>query len=163
MSKKRIFVCGFSQESNSFNPVLANFDDFSAFGISQNDETATKGTSLPSANGMFGVLKDYGAEVICGTIMRAGSGGPVDDKVVKWFVDNTLESIKKAGKLDGVLVSMHGATMSDKSDDVCGDIIEAIRKEVGEDMTEEFKKMFGENCIADIMIALYNEVQADQT
>jgi microcystin degradation protein MlrC len=34
--------------------------------------------------------------------------------------------------LDGVAVSLHGATMAENSDDVCGDILTAIRKKVGE-------------------------------
>ena len=38
----------------------------------------------------------------------------------------------RPGEVDGVLVSLHGATQSDASNDVCGDVLTAIRAEVGE-------------------------------
>ena len=52
--------------------------------------------------------------------------------VVEDFLGRTLEGIRGAGALDGVLLSLHGATVSDRSDDVCGDIVQAVRRAVGQ-------------------------------
>ncbi len=126
----KVFVCGLHQESNSFNPALAGFD---VFRYIQGEELITLGRDAGvTIFGMLTVLKENHITPVCGIEMRAGSGGPLKKEVPEHFIKKTLESIKNAGALDGVLVALHGATLSENSDDVCGDILEAIRKEVGE-------------------------------
>ena len=133
MSKK-VFMCGLSQESNSFNPVLSEKYIFDSFFPFWGDDSLPERFSLPSANGMRDTFSQGGAELVFGPVVRAGSGGPVKHSVIKFFLDKTLENLKKAGKVDGVAIAMHGATVSDEEEDVCGYIIETLRKTVGEDI-----------------------------
>ena len=126
---KKIFVCGFSQESNSFNPVLTDIDQFRLYGIYEGG-AAPEASCLATANGMLEELKKE--EIKCGVIMRAGSGGPVDHSVVEWFLEKTISLLKDAMPVDGVAVALHGATLSDRCDDVCGYILETIRDAIGE-------------------------------
>ena len=133
MQTKRVFVCGIVQESNSFNPAYATLDDFIQYGIFEGDEILTSGKKCGmTVNGMLKILSDEQITPVPGVSTRAGSGGPLADSVVEWFLDKNINAIKQAGKLDGVLVSLHGATMSESSGDVCGDILEKIRQTVGE-------------------------------
>ena len=128
----KVFVCGLHQESNSFNPALAGID---AFRYVEGEDMITLGRNAGvTVFGMINVLKECGITPVCGIEMRAGSGAPLKKDVAENFIKKTKESIKKAGKLDGVLVALHGATLSENSDDVCGDILEAVRKEVGEEV-----------------------------
>ncbi|MBR2878703.1 MAG: M81 family metallopeptidase [Clostridia bacterium] len=128
---KKVFLCGLHQESNSFNPLLSEYEDF---GHLKGDELINRGRAAGViVFGMIEVLKSYGITPVCGSVLRAGSGGPLNSKVYEFFINDTIAEIRKAGKIDGVVVDLHGATVSDKSDDVCGDILEAIRNEVGED------------------------------
>lgn len=128
----KVFVCGLHQESNSFNPQLAGFDNFRYL---EGDELITLGRDAGvTIFGMLNVLKENNITPVCGIEMRAGSGGPLKRDVPENFIKKTVESIKAAGALDGVLIALHGATLSENSDDVCGDVIEAVRKEVGENV-----------------------------
>lgn len=132
-AKKKILMCGFHQESNSFNPVLT---PLGMFGITPSGEAGKRlYKSRTSSGGMVTVFEDTeDVEAIYSVVMAANSGAPLQASVAEYFLSNVLADIKKSGKLDGVAVSLHGATMSESSDDVCGDILEAIRAEVGEEI-----------------------------
>lgn len=133
--EKRIFVCGMLQESNSFNPVLASFEDFQSSGIYEGEELVhANGQAGPTMAGMIQGVIDSGFVPVGGVRMRSKSGGPVDHSVVDWFMKKTINGLKDAGEIAGVLVSLHGATQSDVSDDVCGDILTEIRELVGPDV-----------------------------
>ena len=133
--EKRIFVCGMLQESNSFNPVLASFEDFQSSGIYEGDQLVhANGKAGPTMDGMIQGVLDSGFIPVGGVRMRSKSGGPVDHTVVDFFLEKTLGGLKEAGEVAGVLVSLHGATQSDTSDDVCGDILTAIRELVGQEV-----------------------------
>lgn len=131
---KRIFVCELVQESNSFNPVLSDFDDFNTRGgvIEGEELVHADGRAGVTIEGMLYGVREAGFTPIGGVRIRAKSGGPVDHHVIDWFVDKTVSALQAAGKLDGVLVSLHGATTSDVSEDVCGDILANVRGVVGE-------------------------------
>lgn len=122
--KKRIFMCGLQQESNCFNPVLMTLESFAP----DKEETADYREYI----GAEAFLSDKNVDIIWGAHMRSASGSPLADEVVNYFINDTLERIKSAGSLDGILLFLHGATMSESVDDVCGYICEKVRKAVGE-------------------------------
>ena len=136
---KKFFVCGFHEESNTFNPRLADYDYFDIF---KPEEVNSKNEKLPLIfKGIFEAIDDFKGElsengslpqVIGGPIFYASSGGPVSHRVVDLFLEIAERSLSEAGSVDGVIIALHGATTSDKSYDVCGDIIETIRRIAGE-------------------------------
>ena len=128
----RFFVCEFLQESNSFNPTPASFEDFSSSGIFEGEDLVTAGAKAgATVGGMLDAVKESGHTAIGGVRMRAKSGGPVDHTVVDWFINKTMQALDEIETPDAMLVSLHGATVSDTSEDVCGDILAAIRQKVG--------------------------------
>lgn len=129
---KRIFVCGFHQESNTFNPQLA---DRECFDIFEPGEVNADNRKLPLIfKGIFEAIGDAQvSEIISGPVFYASSGGPVDHRVIEEFKEKTLSSLQRAGRVDGVVMALHGATTSDQSQDVCGDLIESVRKTAGEE------------------------------
>lgn len=130
MSKK-VFFCRFNQESNSFNPVLTGFEDFNI--VAEPKAVMTEnGKAGITVNGIYKTLNDAGYDLIPGLFMGVGSGSHVKHEVVEYFIQNTLSALSQLKDLDAICISMHGATMSDTSDDVCGDILESIRNAVGE-------------------------------
>lgn len=131
--KRNVFVCGLVQESNSFNPVLTEFEAYSASGIFDGEAlVCAEGRAGETINGMIHGATRRGLTVYGGRRMRSKSGGPVDHAIVEDFLTRTLDGLRQLDTLDGVLLSLHGATVSDVSDDVCGDIIDTIRRAVGE-------------------------------
>lgn len=128
----RIFVAEFKQESNSFNPILTRLDDFARTGIVHGNSLLQVPDGEHGAiRGLLDAIVEYGGTPIPGRAMRAKSGGPVEQAVIDAFIDDTLEEIKQNAPIDGAFISLHGATLSNCSDDVCGDILEAIRKQIG--------------------------------
>ena len=135
MQTKRVLVCGLVQESNSFNPTLATLEDFAEYGIYEGDEILdTNNNRGATIDGMLNVLANENFTVVPAVSMRSISGGPIADDVVEWFLNKTIDTINLTDELDGVLVSLHGATMSASSGDVCGDVLEKIRQSVGDDV-----------------------------
>ena len=126
---KQFFVCGLVQESNSFNPEPTTFREFA--NTRWEGEAVLRGEAGDTANGIVDTLRRSDAAITAGVVMRAKSGGSVDSRVIDEFMGNTLAALAQ-GVWDGVVVSLHGATLSDTSDDVCGDILTAIRDAVGE-------------------------------
>ena len=127
---KKVFVCGFRQESNSFNPLLEELEKFESFGIHEGKEA---GKNFEAVRGMYKTLEENNIASVDGVVMRSSSGGPIKSRVAEWFLEKIIKKLKE-NKVDGVLVALHGATVSDKSEDVCGEIVERIREIVGENV-----------------------------
>ena len=126
-SKKKVLVCAFTQESNSFNPVIMPLSSFSNFSIDVSGNACDVGA--------VSYLASQDVECIYGIAMHARSGGHISDETVEFFLRDTLDRIKSAGKLDGVMLVLHGASISESCDDVCGYLCESIRNAVGDDVT----------------------------
>ena len=82
MMAKRVLVCGFHQESNTFNPVTSAMDRFSAGPVKEGREAyeALKAVRL-DASGMIEAIEEAGGEAVVSLALRAGSGGRVADGV----------------------------------------------------------------------------------
>ena len=132
----RIFLCGFHQETASFNPNPSTIEDYTGYVYQATGEELIavnrgKNTLL---GGMVDVAEAAGY-ALCGSAnMCAHSGGPVQNSVVETYLHQVLSDLKAALPVKAVLVFLHGATQSDVSDDVCGDVLTAIREVVGEDV-----------------------------
>lgn len=128
----KIAVCEFHQETNSFNPKPSSIEDYAVFGLWEGQEILSQGHGPSALGGMLDTLESSGVQVIPACRMWANAAGPVEDGVVRDFLKKLLPMLHAALPLDGVCVSLHGATQSTASDDVCGDLLEAIRRTVGE-------------------------------
>lgn len=129
----RIAICEFRQESDSFNPVLTGQNSFERGGIHEGAAFLEylEGKQL-AVNGMVTELRKKTINPIMLYSMHTDSGGPVQDEIVHSFLGKTLDMIEKSLPLDGLLVSMHGATQSETIDDVCGFILANLRRKTGE-------------------------------
>ncbi len=130
----KIALCEFHQETNSFNPVKTTLEDYRKVCVCEGEEMFTLRGRPAAMAGKFDAIADAGgAEIIPLIAMFAQSGGTAEHEVVDYFLEKTLSGLKANLPIDGVFVGLHGATQSDASDDVCGDILEAIREVVGKD------------------------------
>ena len=128
----RVLVLEFHQESNSFCPVNSIMEDYLRCSVLEGDGFMKGVANRQLAPcGMFDVLQEEKIEAIPGYAMRAPSGGIVEHEVVEHFLTKMHQYLAMYMPLDGVLISLHGATQSTKEDDVCGMILEQIRGCVG--------------------------------
>ncbi len=132
---KRVLVCGFHQESNTFNPVVSAMDRFSSGPVKEGQEAYEALKAVPlDAHGMIDGIEEAGGEVIMSVALRAGSGGRVADDVYKYFCEKVHEYLDRKGPFDAVGVSLHGATCTESLDDPCGLFLEDLRKCIGPDV-----------------------------
>ena len=141
--EQRIFICGFHQETASFNPIPTTKEMYMVRSVGCGQElldNVREGGPLRNSiygsviAGLLDVAEENGYQTFGGWDVGANSGGAVQQSVVDWFVEDTLARLKAVMPVKAVLLCLHGATQSDASNDVCGDILAAIREVVGEDV-----------------------------
>ena len=152
---KKVLIVGLHEESNSFNPVIEDYSLFENYGIYDGNEVVKEGAkSGVTVLGMVKALKENNITPIGGLTLRADSGAPISHAIVEKFLTAFEEAFSKNPDIDGVLACMHGATVSDKSFDVCGDIFEKMREIVGDtviisasfDLHANITKKIMQNC-----------------
>lgn len=129
----KILVCEFHQETNSFNPVVTGLDYFEKGGIYEDEEICIRYKDKPcTLNGMVTAIAEAGGKIIPAYSMRSQSGGRVDHMVLEQFIDKMAWYINNNLPLDGLFISLHGATETTKEQDACGLILEMLRRLIGE-------------------------------
>lgn len=130
---KNVLVCEFHQETNAFSPALTGIDMFRLGGYYEGDEIKKNLCTKPCAvNGIITAAEEEGATVIPGCTMFSQSGGPVERDVFEMFCEKTVNTIGEHPELDGIFISLHGATQAEGIEDACGEILERIRRAAGE-------------------------------
>lgn len=128
MERKKIFLCEFHQETNTFNPVTAQLDKFQATRYAQGDEISASLKSKTSAvSGMADAIGAYGAEVLPAVFLHATSGGRVSESVYDLLCERVKYYMEQYGEFDGICVSLHGATCTETREDACGEFLEILR------------------------------------
>lgn len=130
---KRILICKFHQESNTFNPVI---NDTQRFNAGDEFEGVRIFNKLMEENGTIcgavTAIREAGGEVIPTIFTHSGSGGPVSDGALAHFCQRLRHYLRNAGEYDAVYAELHGATCTETCDDACGEILAMIRQEVGQ-------------------------------
>ena len=122
---KRVILAGLSHETHTFIPKLTRLNDFSI--LREEDIRATAG-DVSGLAGVWEVAGDCGWEVIPAVHMRAAPGPMVADEVVEafWHAFTDVVQEATAGGLDGVMLILHGAMVSESFTDVEGEILRRI-------------------------------------
>lgn len=130
--KKRILICAFHQESNTFNPIPWDID---RFGTNREFEGAARlEKSLngkTAVHGGYTAITEAGGEVIPTVFLHAGSGGRVKDDVLQYLCER-MEYYAQTEEFDGIYAALHGATCMATDDDGCGKLLEHLRKLAGD-------------------------------
>ena len=120
----RIGIGGIAIESSTFSPLPSTIDDFT---ISRGEEIVAGYPYFD--NGTFEGRDDV--EWIGTLKARAIPGGPVEAESYAAMKDELIERLTAALPLDGFFFDIHGAMSVIGLDDAEGDLITAIRENVG--------------------------------
>jgi microcystin degradation protein MlrC len=122
------------QETNSFSPVKCSMEFFQLNGITRGEDLieSNKNTQSQIA-GFINAAIESGNEIIPALSMFAQSNGPVEPEAAEYFLGELQETIKNNEPIDGLFLSLHGATQLANDDDGAGFILEALRKTMGQD------------------------------
>ena len=133
--KKRVLVCEFHQESDTFNPIVYGTVCFASRRYARGREAYEICKKLPCAfHGMIDAIEKEGGEVIPSISLYGGSGGRVADETMELFRQSVKETLDGCGKIDAVCASLHGAMCSESVDDACGEVLSFIRELVGDEI-----------------------------
>lgn len=133
--KKRVLLCEFHEETDTFNPIVLTKEDFAAFRYGEGKEGYEQCKSHPCATcGIIDTLENAGYELIPTAFVFALAGGRVSDEVLAYVLDCITRGVAEAGRIDAVCALLHGATCTESDHDACGTVLKHMRKLLGEEI-----------------------------
>lgn len=130
----KIAICEFREETNSFNPVPRSMADFQRCGVYGGTDMYRALRDKPCAvGGMIRVAEEGGGTVVPLYSMNGNSGGAVDHGVLLHFLEETISRLRAELPVEGLLVSLHGATQTTQVEDACGLLLQQLRAVAGEE------------------------------
>ena len=128
----RLFLAMMSHETNTFSNLPTDRAQFEARNLHYGGEIleAFRGTGT-CVGGMIDAAARRGATLIPSVAAAASPAGLVTKDIYGHVKERLLRDLKAAGKVDGVLLDLHGAMVPEGLDDGEGDLIEAVRAAVG--------------------------------
>jgi microcystin degradation protein MlrC len=130
----RVAVGLLSQETNSFSPMPTTLETFRECLFLQGEELLRpdfKGISV-EIPAFLSTLQQAGVEPVPLIAAEALASGPLTRSTFEALVNELETRLRAAGKLDGLLLALHGALMVDGEDGGGdGEIIERMRRLLG--------------------------------
>lgn len=126
---KTVLFAGLYHETHTFlaDPTGIAAFKATAFNVGQEAIDNNLGNGSPS-DGFLSTARDRGWRVVPTIQMAAMPSGPVEDEAIQLFDDVFFEALEReAESLDGIFLVLHGAMVSQSSDDVEGDLLTSIR------------------------------------
>lgn len=129
----RIAIGQLWQETNAFNPVPTTRADFEAFGVLRGQEILDRLHDTNEPGGFIQSLRAWPErpELVGLVRLPAWPSGPATAETFAWLRDEMMASLAAAGRVDAVLLALHGAMCADGVPDVEGVILEEVRRAVG--------------------------------
>src|SRR6185312_6388432 len=123
------------QESNSFSPVRGDLALFRA-GCLRYDEDSLRGLAgtRTELGGCIAAASRHGVELVPTLAAWAASGGPMRQPDFEQLAEEFLARVRVAGRVDGVLLALHGAWVSEGQEDADGWLLAEVRRLVGADV-----------------------------
>jgi microcystin degradation protein MlrC len=128
----RAGVIGFLHESNTFLKVPTTWDDFASTSMTSGEEMRSRwADSHHELGGMLSGGALQGLDCIPGFATYAVPSGTIEAESFERIAEALLDSVRRMGEIDGLLVALHGATVSERYRDADGEILSRLRELVG--------------------------------
>jgi microcystin degradation protein MlrC len=129
----RIAIGQLWQESNTLNPLPTTLADFEAFGIYEGAEILERFSETNELGGFIQSLRVWPErpEIVGLARFAAWPSGPVDTATHAILIERTLSAIANAGRVDGVLLALHGSMVAENDADVEGTLLTRVREIIG--------------------------------
>ncbi len=128
----RVAIAELKQETNTFVTRPTTMADFETWHYWTGPEmiAGSQGTNC-EVDGFLNVLGDAGIEAVPILATFAMSGGKVEDATYERLLVELLDGIANAGPLDGVLLALHGAMVTESDDSPDTTTLRAVRELIG--------------------------------
>jgi microcystin degradation protein MlrC len=131
----RIALAQVFQETHTFSPLPTGPKEFEHNGLYFGDDILEKMPGVGEIGGYLAAAEEAGG-VDTVPIIRAWamSGGRITTQASEFLEQQLVTGLQRILPVDGIFLSMHGATASEKVDDVVGSLAAAVRRQVGNDL-----------------------------
>src|SRR5262249_32194194 len=124
----RIAIGQLSQETNTFNPISTTRRDFEDFGIVRGPELIERMADTNELGGFIQSLRRWPEhpEIVGLVRLSAWPSGTATRETFSWLRDEMLDALQQALPVDGVLLALHGAMVSEDVPDVEGAVLRVL-------------------------------------
>jgi len=129
-----ILIGGILQESNTFSEASSTVADFERYYFRLGDQLAQAGPERSELNGFYQAAREEGVTLLPTLYTCSVSSGRVPRHTLNELLRILSEQIERQPACDGVVFALHGAWAAEDNDDPDGEVIEAIRRQVGPDV-----------------------------
>lgn len=128
----RVATGGFWHETHTFSSVLTTLDDFKHYGYHEGDDIlqALTGTRT-TMGGFIAGCQELGIELVPTINTGAMPSGTVTRETYDRLEDRLAGMIAAVGQVDGLLISLHGAMVTEGLEDAEGHTLSRLRDLVG--------------------------------
>lgn len=131
---ERVLVALMRQESNSFVPGTTTLEDFKRNGLRVGADVLTTSGNR-EIDGYMESADAANVELVPLLDAMALSGPPVSDDAFEHLLGRICEGVEHhLGSVDGVMLGLHGAMVTESLDDAEGEILTRVRDIVGADL-----------------------------
>ncbi len=128
----RVGILALIQESNTFLPGQTTFEHFRQDLILSGEEVRRHfAAAHHEVRGFFDGLSRAGLDAVPIFAARAYPFGAIETSAFEKLVGMLLDELQQAGRLDGLLVAPHGATVAESHPDADGYWLSRVRQSVG--------------------------------
>lgn len=125
-----VLTAEFAHETNTFNIVKTDYHAFETQGIYEGKAAiAARGDANTELAGFLDVSRKYGWQLVHTISAEAEPAGPVTKDAFDRLAGKILAKAQELGdRLDGILLALHGAMVTDFSQDGEGALLEQLRQ-----------------------------------
>jgi microcystin degradation protein MlrC len=121
---RRVVVGGMHHESNTFNPILTDWQDIRL----RRGQSMLDPINQDSIGGVVSTLQQAGYEIIPTLIARAVPNGEWKKEVYTTLKKELLDALREAGEIDAICLSLHGSMRVEGIGEAEGDLLSSIRE-----------------------------------
>jgi microcystin degradation protein MlrC len=131
----RVLAALIKHETNGFNRIVTTLEDFRSAGLRLGDDVGRfyRSTRL-EMGGFLAAAEEEGWELLHPVAAFANPSGLVADEAFETLVSHLTDGLRAAGRLDGVLLALHGSMVTQSLEDPEGEILRRVREVVGPDV-----------------------------
>jgi len=129
----RVAVGQLWQETNTFSPLPTTRRDFEDFGIVRGTDLLATMAQTNELGGFIQSLRCWPErpEIVGLVRLPAWPSGSATHETFEWLRSELLGALRREAPMDAVLLALHGSMAADGAPDVEGEIVEAVRREIG--------------------------------
>ena len=131
----RVLIAQFMHETNTFSKLPTTLEDYRKRWLIEGEAMVPRFTGTKNEiGGYIDAAKKYGWEPVWAGAANATPSGKLTRECWETIRDMIVGAARKAGKLDGICLSLHGAMVTETEDDAEGALLELLRGVVGSDV-----------------------------